>query len=378
MNKFAVMGVAAAICAAFAQPAWSQSASGEREIVKRSRAMVPGGPWPAGDERGNGNTIGPGTWLRCAYFLSQPNAKVYEASHPRSNTMPLSPFSGPYAHKYNATASIPGSVHAFNGEYLTGGEPAQQGTQYDALGHFGFLPAPWDGKGAAPVDQALYYGGFTQQDVKPNPDSPLMKLGMEKAAPVVTSAVLLDAKTLVGKGRALQPGQTVTAKDIEAMIRAQGLSWRGILPGDVVYIYTGWGDNWADPDTEKFYYTKAPGLSFDAANYLAGKRIVAVGLDAPFVDAVNEGQLQGKAGPAEGTPPNTPFAVHHTLIAKAGIHHIENARLGEMAKDGVWTSCTMVLPLLEKGGAGSPIRPVAIGVPRRAAPKNSRSGTANK
>jgi hypothetical protein len=37
----------------------------------------------------------------------------------------------------------------------------------------------------------------------------------------------------------------------------------------------------------------------------------------------------------------------------------------------VWTSCTLVLPLREKGAAGSAVRPVAIGVPaaRRAARK---------
>ena len=362
MRKIAMLGVAAAVAAVFAQVAWSQS---EREVVKRSRALVPAGPWPAGDERGMANAIGPGTWMRCGYFLSQPKARSYEASHARSTSMPLSPFSGPYGIRFNPTSSIPGSVHAFNGEYMTGGEPAQQGTQIDALGHFGYLPAPWDGKGAPPVDQAMYYGGYSQKDVKPTPDSPLLKLGMEKAVPLITSAVLLDAKQLVGKGQALKAGQVVTAKDIDAMVKAQGLGWRGILPGDVVYIYTGWGDFWNDPDTEKFYYTKAPGLSTDGAKYLSGKRVVAVGLDTPFVDSVNEGQLQGKAGPAEGTPPGQPFAVHHQLITQAGIHHIENANLGEMAKDKVYTSCTMILPLREKGGSGSPVRPLVIGVPKR-------------
>jgi hypothetical protein len=34
-----------------------------------------------------------------------------------------------------------------------------------------------------------------------------------------------------------------------------------------------------------------------------------------------------------------------------------------MARAKVWLSCTMVLPLLEKGAAGSAIRPVAIGAP---------------
>jgi hypothetical protein len=53
------------------------------------------------------------------------------------------------------------------------------------------------------------------------------------------------------------------------------------------------------------------------------------------------------------------------MLTQMGIHHIENASLGEMARDKVWTSCTMILPLLEKGGAGSAVRPVAIGLPRR-------------
>lgn len=75
--------------------------------------------------------------------------------------------------------------------------------------------------------------------------------------------------------------------------------------------------------------------------------------------------MHGKAGPPDGTPPGTPFAVHHHLLTQAGIHHIESANLAAIARDKVWTSCTMILPLRERGSAGSPIRPVAIGVPGR-------------
>jgi kynurenine formamidase len=135
------------------------------------------------------------------------------------------------------------------------------------------------------------------------------------------------------------------------------------LPGDVVYVHTGWGENWHDPDTDKVYYGRAPGLAYDAARYLGERRIVAIGLDAPFIDAVPEGMLQGKAGPAAGTPPGLPFAVHHHMLTQMGIHHIENAKLDELARDRVWTSCTMILPAREKGAAGAAVRPVAIGVP---------------
>jgi kynurenine formamidase len=78
---------------------------------------------------------------------------------------------------------------------------------------------------------------------------------------------------------------------------------------------------------------------------------------------VADGMLQGKAPPAKGTPAGLPFAVHNNNLAVAGIHQIQNANLGAMARDKVWTSCTMILPLLVKGGAGSPARPVAIGAP---------------
>ena len=61
----------------------------------------------------------------------------------------------------------------------------------------------------------------------------------------MTSAVLLDAKTHVGKGQPMKAGEVVTAAHIDAMLKAQGLTRRGILPGDVVYIRTGWGNQGA-------------------------------------------------------------------------------------------------------------------------------------
>jgi len=319
--------------------------------------------WPAGDEIGMANHLGSTTWARCAPLLANPKAKSYEVSHIRSNSMPQSPFGTPLVDKYKPTVGIPGTLHAFNGEETVSGEAGAQGTQMDALGHFAVLPEPWDGKSPFPSDRAKYYGGHTQQQVKPSPDSPLEKLGIEKVPPIVTTAVLLDAKTYLGKGNAMQPGAVVRAADIEGMLNAQGLGTRGLLPGDVLYIYTGWGDGWVDPDTGKTYYTKGPGLAYDAAKYIEDKQVVLVALDNPFTDPVPEGMLMGKAAPAEGTPAGLPFAIHHHNLAVAGIHQIQNTNLGELAKDRVWLSCTLILPLRSKGGSGSPVRPVAIGAP---------------
>src|SRR5215471_14855768 len=337
-------------------------------LVAAAAAIAPIGAaaqsrWPAGDELGMANNLGTTTWQRCAPLLANPNAKSYEISHVRSNTMPQSPFGTPLIDRYRPTVGIPGTRHAFNGEETVSGEPGAQGTQMDAIGHFAVLPEPWDGKSEFPANKAQYYGGYTQQDVKPTPDSPLQKLGIEKVPPIVTTAVLLDAKAHLGNGKAMEAGQLVKAVDIEAMLQAQGLQNRGLLPGDVLYIYTGWGDNWKDPDTEKFYYTKGPGLAYDAAKYIEEKQIVLIALDNPFTDPVAEGFLQGKAGPPAGTPPNTPFAIHHHDLTQAGIYQIQNANLGALANDKVWVSCTMILPLRAQGNSGSPVRPVAIGAP---------------
>jgi kynurenine formamidase len=330
-------------------------------LIAAASAQTPRSPWPAGDEIGMANTLGPSTWQRCATYLADPRAKSYEISYLRSNTMPQSPFGTPLRDKYKPTVGIAGTRHAFNGEETVSGEPGAQGTQMDAIGHFAVLPQAWDGKGEFPADSAQYYGGYRQADVKPAPDSPLQKLGIEKVPPIITTAVLLDAKSHLGKGSPMQPGAAVTAADIEAMLKAQALDKRGLMPGDVLYIYTGWGDNWKDPDTDKFYYTKGPGLAYDAALYIADKQVVLLALDNPFTDPVADGFLQGKAPPPAGAPEALPFAIHHTNLTQSGIYQIQNANLKALADDKVWLSCTIILPLRAQGNAGSPVRPVAIG-----------------
>ena len=50
-------------------------------------------------------------------------------------------------------AALPQTRHAFNGESISG-EPAAQGTQMDALGHFAHFPAVWDGTGSPPLATA--------------------------------------------------------------------------------------------------------------------------------------------------------------------------------------------------------------------------------
>ncbi len=328
-----------------------------------SSIAVPLPPWPAGDERGMGNTQGYGTRLRCAVHLADPASREYELSYIRSETMPMSPFAAPLDYEYEPTFGPAFSRHAVNGETISG-EPGNQGTQIDALGHFGVLPTIWDpATGPIPSQNAVYYNGYTQAQIKPTPNSPLLRLGIEKMPPIVTSAVLLDARKYLGGGKRLPGGYRITAADINAMLQAQGLGWRGLLPGDVLYIFTGWQDLWQDPDVTGVYYSQGPGLASDVPPLLKQKAIVAIGMDVPFIDPVNPGQLSGQAPPPAGTPPGLPFFNHHYLLTQAGIHLMENIRLKQMADDKTYLACTMVLSLRERGGSGSAIRPVAYGRP---------------
>ena len=174
--------------------------------------------------------------------------------------------------------------------------------------------------------------------MKPTPDSPLRKLGIDKVPPIVTTAVLLDAKAHLGRGNAMQPGQLVSAQDIEAMLKAQGIEGRGLLAGDVLYIYTGWGDHWKDPDSEKFYYTKGP-ASPTTLPSIAGKAVVLVALDNPFTDPVAEGFLEGKARrrqerrrPAVRDPPPQPHARRHPQYPERQSRGAGGTRSGSPAR----------------------------------------------
>ena len=129
----------------------------------------------------------------------------------------------------------------------------------------------------------------------------------------------------------MKAGELVTAKRHPGMLKAQGLAKRGMLPGDMVYIHTGWGERWQDPDTEKAYYARRRASRTTPRSSWPQRRIVAICLDTPFIDTVPEGMLAGKAGPARRhaagdavrRPPPHALAGRHPPI--------ENAKLDEIA-----------------------------------------------
>lgn len=339
----------------------------ETQLQSVETLQVPEKGWGAEDELGNANLLGEATTKRCALAMVPEKVKVYELGYPHSNTMPASPVSShPFEMEPLPTWSLPFMAHVANEEVISG-TLAHQGTQLDSLGHFGVMPEIWMGEGPIAVETATYYNGFTQAQVKPTPDSPLLKLGIEKVPPIVTSAVILDAKQW--KGSSLEAGELITKDDILDIVASDAdLSDRGILAGDAVYIRTGWGEKWMDPNPPtNDYYLQGPGLSVDAAEYLGKQGAVVVGLDNPFTDPAMFcngmlcGSCEGGCSPAEGTLPGLPFGIHHHFLVEAGVLQIQNMNLKEIADDNVSVACTMVLPLRASGASGSPIRPIAIG-----------------
>jgi kynurenine formamidase len=328
------------------------------------------------DDRGNTATQGAATWLRAAqYMVPRPQyvnghltlvspVKV-EVSQLMDPAAPQSPFAAPWSLTPNPTLFFgPNGVtpdsgqatfgHAGNGEVVCG-EIGNQGTQMDALGHFGFINEP----GEIPT----YFGGLTQSEVV-GPTG-LNRLGIDKAEPIITSVVMLDAAMHLNNGKALEPGYAITHRDIEHILSAQELAHRGIEAGDVVFIHTGHGAEWTNnPST---YYTQAPGLSHDATVFLASKKIVLVGLDNPFTDAAVDEAGVGPLPPMpsweNGNNPWLPFGAHHHNLTQAGVHQIQNLNLTELAQRKMYLGAVFILPIRFKGGAGSPVRPVVIGHP---------------
>ena len=89
-------------------------------------------------QRGMTNILGPETWSRCSELISNPKSESYELSYLRTKSMPLSPFAGEYKPKFLPASSMPDTVQIFTMDVLNENvNDGNQGTQMDALGHFG-------------------------------------------------------------------------------------------------------------------------------------------------------------------------------------------------------------------------------------------------
>ena len=127
-----------------------------------------------------------------------------------------------------------------------------------------------------------------------------------------------------------------------------GEEHRALTSEDIVLIRTGWGRYWPDKkhylgsdtpgDTEHLHF---PGISGQAAELLAARKVAGVGIDSAGLDAGH-----------------SPEAIAHRVLNGANIYGLENvAHLERLPETG---ALLIALPMKIKGGSGSPTRIIAI------------------
>ncbi len=216
-----------------------------------------------------------------------------------------------------ATSLAPGA--AFGENQLTYMEDtwlsqSHVGTHLDGLGHIGRKDCYFN---------QIPMGKFINQNN-------MTKLGLEHIKTFATRGVLVDmVKVFKAAGKfkgnsackreCLDKGTVITGADIQAGLKMYNVTLR---EGDVLILHTGWGNLFEQfPAQNATYNSGEPGIGKDAAHWLVGQKIVAVGADTWAVEVI------------PGEDPKEAFIVHNILITDAGIHILENVRTDLMAAE---------------------------------------------
>lgn len=208
---------------------------------------------------------------------------------------------------------------------ITGGHV---GTHVDALSHFSDAGCLHGGVDAATAQQT---GRFTTH-------------GAETIPPFLCRGVLLDVAATAGV-EVLDPGAPVDAATLQAAAASSGVEVRA---GDVVVIRTGWSRYFGDPQRFLGLHDGVPGITTDAAAWLADSGVVAVGGDTTSVEQIPAGQGHSL------------LPVHRLLLVERGIYLLEMLDLEKLAADKVAEFLFVAIPLKILGGTGSPLRPLAV------------------
>lgn len=201
------------------------------------------------------------------------------------------------------------------------------GPQIDGLSHYGL-----DG---------LYYNCNDEEDFAGL--TGVTKLGIENIPPLVGRGVLIDMAKHRDKDH-LDGGESFNAEEIQAAAEAQGVE---IREGDVVLFHTGWIEHVLESDPATFGSTE-PGITVDAAEYLASLNVMAVGADTWGLEAIP---------PAEG---DGAFYGHVVLLKDNGIYILENMNTARLADEEVSEFMFSLGHARVRGAVQMMINPVAM------------------
>ncbi|HSZ41219.1 MAG TPA: cyclase family protein [Trebonia sp.] len=254
--------------------------------------------------------------------------EIIELGQPLFTGMPSSPnhpgFRMTLARRHGDMTRPDGSSAA-NEVLITGGHV---GTHIDALAHVSYQGKLYGGVDAA---RAQAGGQFTEH-------------GAERIPPLVRRGVLLDVAGARGTD-CLDPGYGITADDLAAAARKAGIEPG---TGDVALVRTGWARNFGDAARYLGQDSGVPGVTEEAARWLAERRVVAAGADTTAFEQIPPG-----AG-------HRLLPVHRVLLVEHGIYIMEHMNLEEAADRGLTEFVFVTASLRIVGGTGSPIRPFAV------------------
>jgi kynurenine formamidase len=288
------------------------------------------GRWGEDDQRGALNLIDGPAVLEGARRLK--TGKVYSLAIPISHFATPPVGDRPYPERLTLSTPVDSDVYVAYGAVPGVGAnedaifmPSHGGTHMDALCHVYSEGTIWNGHPAETFTPKFGAG----------------KCDVVKTGSFAGRAVMLDVAAWAGVER-LDPGQVVTASDLESTRAAQGTE---IRTGDVLIVRTGWleaklaATGPVDP--------MEPGLGLDAVEFVADHDIAVVGADNAAVEAIPFDK-------------NLFLGVHIELLVKRGVTLVEHLWLAELAADRVHECLFVVGALPVTGASGSPVNPIAI------------------
>lgn len=257
-------------------------------------------------------------------------AQVFDLSQTAHSAMPQPPW---HAVRYSLTLlrrhgdkPRPGGLDSANDFLIS---LVHSGTHIDGLTHMSV--------------HGKLFGGVVTDDVQRGPDG-MSQLGIETAPLFVRRGVLLDVARLNGSDGRMGATESVGA---EALDRCLSTANAEIHDGDAVFIRTGWGALWDDPERYLNASEGVPGVGADGAEWLSAHGAALVGIDTMMFDRFDPTNL-------------TSLPAHIHLIVEKGIYLAENVNLEELSKNRIVEFLLVLLPLKLKGATGSPVRPIAL------------------
>jgi kynurenine formamidase len=249
--------------------------------------------------------------MPCWTEAGDPKYEIWMTHTPSGTVRDSATGAGPEVHEKYSYAGAAVSMYSHTGTHVCG---------LNHIGHHG-----------------TFWNGWTEER---NLESRSWNVGGQ-FPPIIARAVLLDIAALHGTD-CLPPSYAITASDVGGAGARQGVE-----PGrgDVVLLRTGRMRHWPDPEG---FLAEPPGLGMEAARHLCEEvGVMCLGLD-----------VGGEALPPKD--PDTFLPVHAYLFATAGTPLVENLWLEDVAREQVWESAFVALPLKLRGSTGAPVRPLAI------------------